>query len=70
MPNYRIYALDAYGQIYRPSEIITCETDEEAVEKAKSLADGRALELWQRDRRVARIEPRSSGGAPTPVPAA
>jgi len=35
---------------------LSCEDDSAAVESAKQLIDGHDLELWQRDRRIARFD--------------
>jgi hypothetical protein len=35
---------------------LVCETDNEAIEKAKHLVDGHDVELWQVDRKVAEFK--------------
>jgi hypothetical protein len=52
MPKYRIYRLDMNGRIADADEVIDCDTDKEAIEKAKRMVDGRGIEVWQRARRV------------------
>ena len=39
--------------------IITCVDDQEATEKAKQLVVNASLDVWERERRVARISPSS-----------
>jgi len=51
MTDYRLYFLDAKGHIQNVEEL-TCSGDDDAVRAASSRADGRAMELWQRDRRL------------------
>jgi hypothetical protein len=68
MPDYRIFTFDARGHVLHAPEVIICDTDEEALKKVKPLTDGRALEVWDGKRRVARIEP--EGPAESPVGAA
>jgi hypothetical protein len=58
MPTYRLYALDNHEHIAGPPQIITCDTDEEAIQQAQVFVDGRALELWELERLVARLEPK------------
>jgi hypothetical protein len=36
---------------------LMCESEDEAQERAKQLVDGHAVELWDRDQKVARFEP-------------
>lgn len=52
MPKYRIYRLDKNGRIADADEVIDCDTDKQAIEKAKRMVDGRGIEVWQRARRV------------------
>jgi hypothetical protein len=49
--DYRLYFLDATGHIQSVEEL-TCIGDDAAVQAARDRADGRAMELWQRDRRL------------------
>jgi hypothetical protein len=35
-------------------EVIDCDTDKQAIEKAKRMVDGRGIEVWQCARRVSR----------------
>jgi hypothetical protein len=51
MADYRLYLLDSDGHFYSAVALI-CADDAEAMEQAKQLADGHAVELWQLDRKV------------------
>ena len=59
MIGYRIFAFDEDNHIVGVPVIIECEGDQEAIEAANQLLEGKALEIWQLDRRVARLEPTS-----------
>ena len=54
--DYRVYFLDDDGHVFAREDIIA-DNDEEAVHSATQLQNGQAIEVWQRDRRVALIEP-------------
>jgi hypothetical protein len=46
MPKYRIYHLDKNGRIADAAdEVIDCDTDKQAIEKAKRMVDGRGIEV-------------------------
>ena len=51
----RPYILDDGGRITGVHEL-DCANDEEATEKAAQLLDGHDLEVWHRERRVARMK--------------
>ena len=55
MAEYRAYLVDSDGHFYDVVPLI-CADDAEAMEKAKRLAVGHDVELWQRDRKVARFD--------------
>jgi hypothetical protein len=55
MAEYRVYLIDSDDRFYDVVPLI-CADDDEAMEKAKHLADGHDVELWQRDRKVARFD--------------
>jgi hypothetical protein len=57
MAEYRVYLIDSDDRFYDVVPLI-CADDDEAMEKAKQLADGHDVELWQRDRKVARFDPK------------
>jgi hypothetical protein len=49
MAEYRVYLIDSDDRFYDVVPLI-CADDDEAMEKAKQLADGgHDVELWQRD---------------------
>jgi hypothetical protein len=51
---YRVYILGEANFI--GARELRCSTDGEAVERAKQLVDGHALEVWHRGIRIARIQ--------------
>lgn len=55
MPEYRIYTIGSDGHFYS-STPLDCADDTEAMKRAKQLVDGHDIELWQRDRKVARFD--------------
>ena len=55
MPDYRVYTLREDGHIVRRTEI-HCPDDEAALERAKNIADGHAVELWEGSRFIVLIE--------------
>ena len=54
MSGYRLYFLNEEGHIRHVKELVV-DNDEQAVERAKNLADGRGMELWQSARMVATL---------------
>ena len=55
--DYRIYVMDREGRVSGPSEIVTCNTDEEAVEHARQFLDDMPVEIWLGAKRVGRLDP-------------
>jgi hypothetical protein len=55
MHYYRVYVIGIDGRFIRSIDL-SCADDSAAIESAKQLIDGHDLELWQRDRRIARFE--------------
>lgn len=53
MPEYRAYTVGDDGHIIG-FEPLVCANDDEAIEKAKRLADIHGVELWSGDRLVKR----------------
>jgi hypothetical protein len=51
MPEYRLYTLGDDGHLTRLEPLI-CANDEEAIAKAKNLAQRRDVELWSGSRLV------------------
>ncbi len=55
MPKYRVYFVDRTKHFSRPPEIVECDDDQEAIQKAKQLLDGLDVELWDGPRMVVRF---------------
>jgi hypothetical protein len=55
MAEYRVYAIGGDGHIIKSTPVI-CDADREAVEKARELCEGYALEIWSGERLVARLD--------------
>jgi hypothetical protein len=51
---YRAYVLNDRGHFVQVFELF-CRDDEDAIEQARRLADGRAMEVWELHRKVAYI---------------
>jgi hypothetical protein len=56
LPNYRLYRLDGAGNI-TTAEWLTADDDEKAAELARDPDAQTTVEVWDRDRLVARIQP-------------
>ena len=54
---YRLYLLDSAGHIHRPAIEILATDDDSDIEQAATHGEG-AMELWQRERLVQRLEAR------------
>jgi hypothetical protein len=55
MSDYRAFIIGSDCRIQKSIEL-DCADDAEAIEKAKQFVDGHDIELWQRERRVAKFE--------------
>jgi hypothetical protein len=64
MTDYRLYVFDRTGHI-RGVTVLACVDDEEAAAYAKSHADGRPMELWDRERPVRRFDADGHSAPPT-----
>jgi hypothetical protein len=53
---YRIYTRDDGRHFVGIPVEIECTDDAQAIKRAKELKDGKALEIWDRDRKVAEIK--------------
>jgi hypothetical protein len=62
---YRAYSVDHDGQ-FVGFEALICTDDAEAIEKAKRLVYGYAIELWSGDRLVTRLEAKTNGTLQAP----
>jgi hypothetical protein len=54
MPEYRVYVIGSDGH-FQQALPLECADDAEAMERAEQLVDGHDIELWQRDRKVAKF---------------
>jgi predicted RNA methylase len=52
---YRLYQLNEAGKYSGPAEVVTAETDEEAIQVARQMT-GHQFELWHQRRLVASSE--------------
>lgn len=58
MAHYRAYLIGIDG-LFVKSVDLDCADDAAAIESAKQLVDRHDVELWQRDRRIQKLEARS-----------
>ena len=56
MPEYRIYKLDRAGRLFDIPHVVICDNDQDAIKKARHMAHGLDLEVWQGERRITRIK--------------
>jgi hypothetical protein len=56
MPDYRVYPVDKNDHVLGAPNVVTCDSDQEAIEKARPLVNGHDVELWQGARQVGRIK--------------
>jgi hypothetical protein len=61
MNEYRIYVMDRQGHVQRPSEIVVCKSDEEAIAQARQFLDRTPVEIWRGSKRVDRLDPANGG---------
>jgi hypothetical protein len=54
MPDYRVYPVKDKHIVGVPA-VVTCDSDEEAIEKARPLVNGHDVEVWEGARQVGRI---------------
>jgi predicted ATP-grasp superfamily ATP-dependent carboligase len=57
MQTYRVYAIDSNGRISGPAQDIECESDQAALELARTLFDGELTEVWLGDILVGHVAP-------------
>jgi hypothetical protein len=55
MSEYRVYVIGLDGHFIN-AVLLDCANDKAAIESARQLIDGKDLELWQKDRLVAKFE--------------
>jgi hypothetical protein len=58
MTAYRFYSLDSDGHIAEPPTVAEFPDDRAAIEAAKALLNGKAIEVWEMARVVIRLAPR------------
>ncbi|WP_049823960.1 hypothetical protein [Bradyrhizobium sp. WSM2254] len=56
MPEYQAYVIGKDGHIKQRLDLI-CADDAAAKERAKSLVENDAIELWQSDHKIATFDP-------------
>jgi hypothetical protein len=61
MSDYRVYVIDEGDRIVDRVDL-DCADDNSAIEYAKQYINGKDVELWQRDRRIARFDIRPTLG--------
>jgi hypothetical protein len=54
MTDYRVYIIGSDGH-FQKAVLLDCSNDEAAIESAKQCINGHDVELWQRDRLIARF---------------
>jgi hypothetical protein len=59
MQDYKAYFIGHDGRFFKAIDL-SCEDDSAAIAATKPLIDGHNLELWQRDRRIARSDGKPS----------
>jgi len=57
MPGYRVYIIGLDGEFIKSINLDRFD-DDAALASARRFVDGHDVELWQRDRRIARLEGR------------
>ncbi len=66
MPPYRAFVVGKDGH-FRKAVVLYCADDTTAVQEAKKLVDGKDIELWKMDRRVAILKGSNNSGRLAPV---
>jgi hypothetical protein len=61
---YRAYVFGPDNHIIQPPKLIEAFGDEQAIETVRRMVDGHALEVWDQQRLVIRLEPRTG---PEPI---
>lgn len=59
LATYRVFRVSAQGDVLG-SEIISAQSDDEAMSKARVLANGHGIDLWERSRFLASYPPISA----------
>jgi hypothetical protein len=61
--DYRVYIVGKAGRFICVREIEASD-DATALQKAREYVDGRDVEIWQRERRIGNISPRTNDQSP------
>ena len=56
MPEYRIYKVGRDGHLFDFPNVVMCDNDQDAIEKAQHMALSFDVEVWQGERRITRIK--------------
>ena len=67
MPDYRIQILTFGNKIAGPAVEVDCQSDEEAVAKARTLLNGQDIEIWLGTRIVTRLRFADAPASPGPI---
>jgi hypothetical protein len=62
MAEYKIKIIGALGHFVRSFPIV-CTDDKSAIATAKQFIDGHDIELWQRNRQIARFDHNTAAGS-------
>jgi hypothetical protein len=60
VPEYRAYFIGPDGHIFE-AVVLHAPHDTAAIEAAEQLVDGNDVELWQLDRKIAKLERKEAG---------
>jgi hypothetical protein len=52
---YTLYFLDETGRVAQ-SHYLICTTESAAMDEAQKMKDGRSMEIWQHERRIAELD--------------
>ena len=69
VPDYRIQILTFDNKIAGPAVEVDCQSDAEAVAKARTLLNGQDIEIWSGTRIVTRLRFVDASASPGPNPA-
>jgi hypothetical protein len=54
--DYRVFVVDPDGHVMGPSNVISCETHEEALAEARHYLNGNSIEIWHGATCVGRLD--------------
>jgi len=67
VPEYRIHILTFGNKIAGPAIEVDCQSDEEAIAKARTLLNGQDIEIWSGARIVTRLRFADASASPGPI---